>query len=57
MVHNERTHFVLVNSRHTVRYLVLDSDHQVSFNSSSVLTQVDISDQSMATVQIATESG
>ena len=57
MVHNERTHFVLVNSRHTVRYLVLDSDYQVSFNSSSVLTQVDISDQSMATVQIATESG
>ena len=57
MVHNERTHFVLVNSRHTVRYLVLDSDYQVSFNSSSVLTQVDISDQSMANVQIATESG
>lgn len=57
MVHNERTHFVLVNSKHTVRYLVLDSDYQVSFNSSSVLTQVDISDQSMATVQIATESG
>lgn len=50
IVHNERTHFVLVNSRHTVRYLVLDDEHQVSFNSSSVLTSVTASDDAMATI-------
>ena len=51
IVHNERTHFVLVNSRHSIRYLVLDDLNQVSFNSSSLLTSVTASDDSMATIQ------
>ena len=50
MIQNERTHFVLVNSEHYLRYLMLDQDHMVSFNSSSVLTNVDVSDAKMATI-------
>jgi len=48
---------VLVNSRHSVRYLVFDDEQQVSFNSSSVLTIVTSSDDSMANVNKLQESG
>ena len=49
---NERTHFVLVNSRHSVRYLALDHESKASFNSSSVLTNVLVSDSAMAHVDL-----
>ena len=52
MVQNERTHFVMVDSEHYLRYLMLDQDQMVSFNSSSVLTNVDVSDSSMATISL-----
>ena len=52
IVKNERTHFVLVNSRHSVRYLMLDHEGQVSFNSSSVLTNVEASDPAMAEIML-----
>ena len=48
MAQNERIHFVLVDSRHSVRYLMLDVENKASFNSSSVLTNVDVSDANMA---------
>ena len=48
MVQNERTHFVLVDSQHYLRYLILDQENMVSFNSSSVLTNVDVSNSTMA---------
>ena len=52
----ERVHFVLVNSRHSVRYLMLDYENQVSFNSSSVLTNVDVSRADMAEVYLLQRS-
>ena len=45
-------HYVLVDSRHSLRFLVLDSEHRASFNSSSVVTNVEASDPLMANISI-----
>jgi hypothetical protein len=52
MVQNERTHFVLIDSQHYLRYLILDQENMVSFNSSSVLTNVDVSNATMAQISL-----
>ena len=52
LVNKERTHFVLVDSQHYLRYVMLDQDNQVSFNSSSVLTNVELSHQNMAQLSL-----
>lgn len=48
IINNDRTHFVLVNSQNTVRELALDKNSQVSFNISSLVSEVTSSEPNMA---------
>ena len=57
VVYGERTHYVLVNSQHHVRYLVLDGEGRASLNHSSVATQVRSTDTSMAEVGLMYRRG
>lgn len=43
---------MLVDSNHFLRYIMLDQDNMVSFNSSSVLTNVDVTIPSMAEISL-----
>jgi hypothetical protein len=49
-VQNERTHYVLVNSEHYLRTLVLDEKQTVSLNSTSLALKVRPSDEKMASI-------
>ena len=53
IIHNRRTHYVLVNSRHSIRYLLLDSQNHTFLNSSSALAEVKSSNISMAAIELA----
>jgi hypothetical protein len=57
VIFSQRTHYVLVNSEHHVRYLMLDAEERVSLNHSSVATQVQSSDESMAEASLMRRGG
>lgn len=52
---NERTHYVLINSKHFVRTLVMDEKSFVSLNSTSLALKVRPSDERMASVFYTTK--
>ena len=50
IVHNERTHWVLTNSEHHLRYLMLDNELKTFANYSSIIPTITASDASLAKV-------
>ena len=55
IVKNERTHYVLINSEHYLRTLVLDSKSYISLNSTSLAVRVRPSDEKMAKIFYSTD--
>jgi hypothetical protein len=51
VINNQKTYFVLVNSRHFVRNLMLQSTQSVFFNHSSILTEIHSSEVSKLIVR------
>ena len=47
MITGERTHYVLVNSNHFIRYLFFDNSNYVFFNSSSIQNDLTSSNEQM----------
>ena len=47
---NERTHFVLTNSEHTLRLIMLDKNNYASLNHEAVMTEYSSSDKMLANV-------
>jgi len=52
VVNQERIHYVLANSQHYIRYLMLDENNHAFFNHSSIATEVRSFDEKMVKVAL-----
>jgi len=56
VVNQERIHYVLANSQHYIRYLMLDENTHAFYNHSSIATEVKSLDEKMVKVALTNSS-